>query len=161
MDYTVFRRKTPLLVDAQRLGYLDAPYNRLVELFGEPLEGNGKDRDAEWNVLLPNGHPVGIYNYRSGKAYMGNEGEDTQNIKSWHIDGHFEDDAAVVKELVEGKTSFLFTAQLRGRTPEDIVKRLRTICDHIEEGNAQSSTQSDYHSWSVVKQTEQSTSPQV
>lgn len=160
MDYTVYRHKTLALVEATRIAYIDCPYSHLVELFGAPLDGDGKDRDVEWQILLPNLHPVAIYNYRSGKAYMGRDGEEVENLTAWQIDGHYESDAEMLKEFIEGKTYYEFDAHLQGRTPEDIIKRLKGIVDHMEQGSTESLKASDYHSWKLEKHKD-SVYPQV
>jgi len=68
-------------------GYLNASYEKLVELFGEPLEGNYKT-DAEWEVQFSDGTIATIYNWKDGKNYCGESGVDIFDIESWHVGGN-------------------------------------------------------------------------
>jgi len=61
-----------------------ATYSEIVELFGEPFEGDGYKVDAEWNVIVNNKRCT-IYNYKTGINYNGIEGTPTELIKDWHI----------------------------------------------------------------------------
>lgn len=67
-------------------GYVDTPYSVLVELFGEPHEGDGEKVDAEWDIVTPAGI-AHIYNYKDGVNYLGAEGTPTEKIRDWHIGG--------------------------------------------------------------------------
>lgn len=153
MEYTVFRTPTQQLTGSSLLGVIEATYERLVEMFGEPFKGDGEKTDAEWQILLDNGHPVAIYNYKDGFAYNGASGKLIKDITDWHVGGHYEDDLQVVEELVEGPKSFVFEARLVGRSVEDITKRLKTMIAHIEiDGKRHSDSQNGYHAWSLTRQ---------
>lgn len=79
-------------------GYINCSYARLVEVFGEPT-GVGDDykSDAEWVVEFSNGTIATIYNYKTGKNYLGSHGQRTKDITDWHIGGEI----IQVVELVE------------------------------------------------------------
>lgn len=68
-------------------GEMNISYQNLVNTFGEP---NGKTDeykvDAEWIIQTPAGVAT-IYNYKTGKNYLGDEGEEVENITDWHIGG--------------------------------------------------------------------------
>ena len=71
-------------------GYVDVSYATLIEMFGEPLEGDGYKTDAEWVIAFKrNGGTVyaTIYNYKDGRNYCGEEGLDVEDITDWHIGG--------------------------------------------------------------------------
>lgn len=67
---------------------IDISYNELVRILGgEPnRETDGYKTDAEWAVLF-DGTPFYIYNYKTGKNYLGAEGLPTNKIRDWHIGG--------------------------------------------------------------------------
>lgn len=69
-------------------GEIDIAYSRLIEVFGEPnAEGDPWKTDAKWEVLTPAGIAT-IYNYKTGKNYLGAAGQPTEEIRDWHIGGH-------------------------------------------------------------------------
>lgn len=68
-----------------------ATYAELVELFGEPQDGDKEKVDAEWIIDI-DGQIITIYNWKDGPAYLGalhckkhNISLDT--INSWSIGG--------------------------------------------------------------------------
>lgn len=154
-NYTIFPRKTAQLNGATTIAHINCTYDRLFELFREPFLGDGKDSDVEWQFMLPNGHPISIYNYRTGVAYNGSDdGKLPKDITIWNVNGHYDTDADSIKEFIEGKVGFEFSAHLMSKSREDIIKRLRTICEHLEDGAIASSNSSDYHSWSLERKIE-------
>lgn len=66
-------------------------YDELVERFGDPLEGDECKIDAEWNLEFEDedGEAVvaTIYNWKSGKAYLGDEGLELSEMREWNIGG--------------------------------------------------------------------------
>ena len=72
-------------------GYVNVDYHDLVELFGNPMDGDGYKVDAEWHVHVDNGKGdrafATIYNYKTGKSYLGEEGLPVEDIKVWHVGG--------------------------------------------------------------------------
>lgn len=69
-------------------GYIDITYAELVEKLGEP-KGVHDDykSDAEWWIKFGDGTFATVYNYKDGKNYNGDDGEETENITNWHIGG--------------------------------------------------------------------------
>lgn len=71
-------------------GQLNTSYQTLVELFGEPNAlVDGYKTDAEWHVKVKaEGEApeyATIYNYKSGKNYLGANGLNVEHIKHWHV----------------------------------------------------------------------------
>ena len=96
-DFVTHNEKQDLSANGTSLqGEVEIDYDTLVKLFGEPTEWDGYV-DAEWTIEFKDGTIATIYNYKSGKNYNGDDGEETENITNWHIGG--EDIRA--KELVE------------------------------------------------------------
>lgn len=69
-------------------GYIQSPYEDLKKLFGDPMEGDGFKVDAEWNVRFEDGTVATIYNYKTGRNYLGADGLDVEDITEWHVGGH-------------------------------------------------------------------------
>ena len=67
-------------------GYVDATYAELVALFGKHQLNDGYKTDAEWVLQTPAGIAT-IYNYKTGRNYMGKNGQAIKNITDWHIGG--------------------------------------------------------------------------
>ena len=68
-------------------GYISVRYDTLVKIFGEPCESDGYKVDAEWILEFENGDIATIYNYKTGKNYLGSDGQDVEDITHWHIGG--------------------------------------------------------------------------
>jgi len=86
-------------------GYIDdVPYEALVKIFGEPNgETDGYKIDALWILRTPVGVAT-IYNYKTGKNYLGKEGIPVKEIKNWNVGGARR---AVVLYVVETITNWL------------------------------------------------------
>lgn len=60
-------------------------YDNLVKAYGPPnMENDGYKTDAEWVVSTPEG-VVTIYNYKTGKNYLRDEGLDVNDITEWNL----------------------------------------------------------------------------
>lgn len=68
-------------------GNIDASYEDLVDLFGQPTNGDNYKVDAEWYIKFSDGTIASIYNWKDGKNYNGDEGMETEQIRDWHIGG--------------------------------------------------------------------------
>ena len=66
--------------------YMKTTYQKLVALFGMPLLFDNYKSDAEWVVRFK-GEILTIYNYKTGKNYLGEDGQETEDITDWHIGG--------------------------------------------------------------------------
>lgn len=71
-----------------RQATLSIPYRILVDVFGEPLCGDGGKTDAEWIIEFADGTIATIYNYKNGITYCGDSGIPTEQITDWSIGGH-------------------------------------------------------------------------
>ena len=67
-------------------GKVSIRYEKLVELFGEPECGDDYETDAEWVVMFGN-EVFTIYNWKNGKNYAGEFGDEVHNIVHWNIGG--------------------------------------------------------------------------
>lgn len=83
-------------------GYIEESYDRLVELFGEPTEGDGYKVDAEWLVEFEDGTVATIYNWKNGRNYCGHEGDPVEVITAWHVGGHSRQVLLLVDDVLAG-----------------------------------------------------------
>ena len=80
-------------------GYLTISYGKLVDLLGEPnCEGDDYKVDAQWSVTF-DGEIFAIYNYKNGKNYCGEEGDNVEDIGDWHIGGNNKEKASKLISL--------------------------------------------------------------
>lgn len=90
------------LVNSHVMGHLNVSYAGLVDVLGEP--GGNSDpykQDAEWLLEFPDGTVATVYNYKDGRAYLGDEGKPVEEITDWHVGGHHPDALRLVTELVQ------------------------------------------------------------
>lgn len=80
-------------------GYIDVSYDTLCAIFGEPDTSDGYKTDAEWCITTDEGVAT-IYNYKDGKAYNGEDGTATEDIREWHIGGKDTGIVRVVNNIV-------------------------------------------------------------
>ena len=80
------------------LDYFNVPYDVLVKLFGKPHGSDEYKADAQWDIELEDGRVGSIYNYKTGKNYLGNKGLKTEDITYWHIGGK---EKLVAKEIIK------------------------------------------------------------
>jgi len=87
-------------VGTSLMGYIDASYAELVEVLGEPTEGDDYKVDANWHILnMDTGESATIYNYKDGKNYNGRNGTPKTEIRDWHIGGRSSEAVKLVKSL--------------------------------------------------------------
>lgn len=69
------------------IGEIETNYERLFEVFGQPLDGDGYKTDAVWEILFEDKTVATVYNWKNGKGYLGDEGMEVADIKDWHVGG--------------------------------------------------------------------------
>jgi len=72
---------------SSHVGNIDATYKEICSLFGKPLSYDKGKVDVHWVIKFSDGTVASIYNWKNGKAYMGDEGLSVQSIKTWSIGG--------------------------------------------------------------------------
>ena len=65
-------------------------YTRLCELFGSPMSGRDDKSSCNWVLEFEDGLIATIYDYKSSKKYLREDGLSVNDMKSWHIGGHDE-----------------------------------------------------------------------
>lgn len=73
-------------------GRIECAYADLVAVFGEPDDqGDAYKIDAQWcltfTAFSQYDEPATIYNYKTGKNYLKDDGLPTDQITDWHIGG--------------------------------------------------------------------------
>ena len=71
-------------------GYINAPIEHLECIFEDHTCIHDEKSDAEWALEFKENGSITIatiYNYKDGKNYLGDDGFDLNQIKSWHIGG--------------------------------------------------------------------------
>ncbi len=87
------------------LGYVHSTYGQIVKTFGEPVNNGDEYKvDTEWIIDTPYGVAT-IYNYKDGKAYLGEKGTDVTLISEWHIGGKNIKAYTYVKKTMEAYIS--------------------------------------------------------
>ena len=79
-------------------GYINVSYSNLVSKLGMPHGNDGYKVDAQWQ-FVKNGVVFIIYNYKTGKNYLGKKGKPIDKIKDWHIGGFNKKAVLVVQKL--------------------------------------------------------------
>ena len=75
------------------MGYVNTTYARLVEVFGQPINGSGDGKvNSEWIIKFNNGEVATIYNYKTGTT--------PTDDYDWHIGGNKKWVVAAVSALV-------------------------------------------------------------
>lgn len=102
---------------ASLAGYLPPfTYTQLVAALGEPNGvSDGHKSEAEWAVELSDGSKAYIYDYKSGRSYLGEEeGIPLEDNILWHVGASFERDydnrSEGYSELVERLAQEIRTA---------------------------------------------------
>lgn len=88
-------------------GTLTANYIDIEDTFGEPLEGDNYKTDAEWIVSFSVGDSTvvaTIYNWKNGKSYCGDDGDDVLDICEWNVGGHDPMCVALVEQAIKEAT---------------------------------------------------------
>ena len=84
-------------------GYLLATYQQLCSVFGEPADsGEGYKIDVEWIIHTPHGIAT-VYNYKNGRAYLGENGIEIAEICEWHVGGKNDQSYIWTKQKLESE----------------------------------------------------------
>jgi hypothetical protein len=88
-----------------RRGSIQATYDQLVAVFGQPevftLEDSDGKIDVEWAIAFDNGTVATIYNWKNGKNYCGADGLNVADITDWNVGGNRYDSATLVDEALK------------------------------------------------------------
>ena len=68
--------------------HIECSYQSLVDIFGEPHKGDEYKTDACWDIEFEDGTVASIYNYKTGKNYLEEEGLPVEEITHWHVAGY-------------------------------------------------------------------------
>lgn len=86
--------------DTSFKGYVLATYQDLVDTFGSPTtNGDNYKVDVEWLIQTPHGIAT-IYNYKDGKAYLGEGGLNAVQICEWHVGGKTPESYVWIKKQI-------------------------------------------------------------
>ncbi len=77
-------------------GKIECTYDKLVELFGEPLPGDGDKTHCEWVVAFIDGPEATIATIYDWKEWIS-----PKNVTDWHIGGFSKAAAQKVQKAVE------------------------------------------------------------
>ena len=92
-------------------GYIHGDYDLLVETFGPPIAATDDYKsDAEWLLILNDEVVVTIYNYKSGKNYLKENGLNVEDIEHWHVGGKSSEGLLLLDEYFEDNSIRLTTA---------------------------------------------------
>ena len=69
------------------VGNVDVTYKELKSLFGAPIKRDDGKTDAQWQIKFSDGTIASIYNWKDGKAYLGDSGLPVEQITDWHVGG--------------------------------------------------------------------------
>lgn len=90
---------TSINIDGSSLvGNVDVTYKELKSLFGEPIKSDNGKTDVEWHIKFSDDTIATIYNWKNGKAYLGDSGLPVQQIDNWNVGG-FGDQALVLVQI--------------------------------------------------------------
>ena len=82
---------------------IEITYSELVTMFGEPnAENDGYKVDAEWKINTPYGVAT-IYNYKTGKNYLRDEGKEVKDITDWQIGASDKRSSDLLVSIIEDK----------------------------------------------------------
>ncbi len=88
---------------------IEASYQDLVEVWGEPAKGDGYKTEAEW-VIRPAGKAViTIYNYKTSRAYA-DKNPEIKDLREWHVGGHSADVVDRLLGMMNGRAKLIHRA---------------------------------------------------
>lgn len=85
-------------------GYARVPFSRVVEVFGEPGEGDGYKVAFEWSIRFKDGTVATIYDYKVSSLYDDDQPTPQQlrerEFDDWHIGGFSQRAVELVKQAL-------------------------------------------------------------
>jgi hypothetical protein len=110
------------------LAYMDIGYADLVATLGEPGASDGYKVDAEWILEFPapDRTVATIYNYKTGRNYLGPTAPGIYDIRDWHIGGRDQRAVDCVAALFPQATvsgGRIFRAPAEPQGPEAVRKQ--------------------------------------
>jgi hypothetical protein len=85
------------------VGTIDASYKEICSLFGKPIRHEEGKVDAMWVVKFSDDTVASIYNWKDGKAYLGEQGLSVNKIKQWHVGGRISSAQTLVQIALDLK----------------------------------------------------------
>lgn len=71
------------------VGNITCTYQQLVHTFGEPMTEGFDDykSDAEWQIKFDHGAVATVYNYKTGRNYLGPDAPAREDLTRWSVGG--------------------------------------------------------------------------
>jgi hypothetical protein len=92
MNYLTHNDKQVPINCTSLQGYIDASYDHLCDLFGEPIRQWDEKVTCEWEVEFDDGTVANVYNWKTSA--------DPERHRNWHIGGHDKRAVELVTALV-------------------------------------------------------------
>lgn len=97
------------------VGKVKCRYSDLVAVFGAPNVAGDEDKvDAEWCLTFATDRTAPalvatIYNYKTGRNYLGPSAPPVEEITDWHIGGMSQDVVAYVSGMIDAHRATVAT----------------------------------------------------
>lgn len=109
------RRKPRVIETSRKEGSsyraaIEASYQDLVEIWGEPSKGDAYKTEAEWIIRPTRNAIITIYNYKNSRAYDWNNPEITA-VREWHVGGHSADVVDRLLKMMNGRARLIHRAE--------------------------------------------------
>ncbi|MDD3182656.1 MAG: hypothetical protein PHD48_07640 [Alphaproteobacteria bacterium] len=85
---------------------IEASYQDLVDIWGEPSKGDEYKIEAEWVIRPTRDTAIIIYNYKNSRAYDYNYPEITA-VREWHVGGHRADVVDRLLKMMAGRAKLI------------------------------------------------------
>ena len=107
MNYVTHNERETLTNEINGTGFIgavDASYKEICSLFGKPMRYDQSGKvDVMWVVKFSDDTVASIYNWKDGKAYLGDKGLSVDKIKQWHVGGHVNSAQTLVQIAIDLK----------------------------------------------------------
>jgi hypothetical protein len=88
---------------------IEASYQDLVEVWGEPSKGDEYKTEAEWIIRPARNSVITIYNYKNSRAYD-YKYPDITAVREWHVGGHSADVVDRLLKMMAGRARLIHRA---------------------------------------------------